>query len=295
MRADAKRLDAGYLFHMVWNQRFRFLGEKAMQGAAGQKRVSTEFLKKFEIPVPPMMEQKRIAVILDKADAIRRKRQQAIELADQFLNSVFMDMFGDPVTNPKGWDKSTIENLSERVTKGESPKWQGFEYQVDGVRFVTSENVLWGKLDKRRKYIPEEFHRKLSRSALRSNDLLINLVGASVGRACLVSDDGLPANINQAVSVTTFDQSRIIPEIALRQILNSGMQRELLGNVVDAARANISLKNIRELVLIVPPRPVQERYFAIAAKTKRLFDLQNSNLSLPLLESLIQKAFSGEL
>lgn len=57
----------------------------------------------FEIPLPPLPEQKRIAAILDKADAIRRKRQQAIQLADDFLRAVFLDMFGDPVTNPKGW------------------------------------------------------------------------------------------------------------------------------------------------------------------------------------------------
>ncbi|HNJ85088.1 MAG TPA: restriction endonuclease subunit S, partial [Agitococcus sp.] len=57
----------------------------------------------LEIPLPPLAEQKRIAAILDKADAIRRKRQQAIKLADEFLRSVFLDMFGDPVSNPKGW------------------------------------------------------------------------------------------------------------------------------------------------------------------------------------------------
>ncbi|WP_425375596.1 restriction endonuclease subunit S [Pseudomonas aeruginosa] len=60
-------------------------------------------LKSWEIPLPPLPEQKRIAAILDKADSIRRKRQQAIQLADDFLRSVFLDMFGDPVTNPKGW------------------------------------------------------------------------------------------------------------------------------------------------------------------------------------------------
>ena len=64
--------------------------------------------KSFKIPLPPIEEQKRIAAILDKADAIRQKRQQAIALADQFLRSVFLDMFGDPVTNPKGWDKKPL-------------------------------------------------------------------------------------------------------------------------------------------------------------------------------------------
>ncbi|HCH5600946.1 TPA: restriction endonuclease subunit S [Vibrio parahaemolyticus] len=96
LRANMDKLDPTYLFYMVWNDAFRFIGTNAMAGAAGQKRVGTPFLKQLEIPLPPLAEQKRIAAILDKADAIRQKRKQAIELADEFLRSVFLDMFGDP-------------------------------------------------------------------------------------------------------------------------------------------------------------------------------------------------------
>jgi Restriction endonuclease S subunits len=73
------------------------------------------------IPLPPLPEQKRISAILDKADAIRRKRQKAIQLADKFLRSVFLDMFGDPVTNPKEWDEYVLKDIAEirsGVTKG---------------------------------------------------------------------------------------------------------------------------------------------------------------------------------
>lgn len=104
IRPDTESLDSLYLFYLVWSEQFRFLGEKSMSGAAGQKRVGSDFLKGFEIPLPPLPEQKRIAAILDKADAIRRKRQQAIQLADDFLRAVFLDMFGDPNSNPKSVD-----------------------------------------------------------------------------------------------------------------------------------------------------------------------------------------------
>ncbi|HBC3358579.1 TPA: restriction endonuclease subunit S [Vibrio parahaemolyticus] len=96
VRADLEKLDPTYLFYLLWSDAFRFLGTNAMAGAAGQKRVGTPFLKQLEIPLPPLDEQKRIAAILDKADAIRQKRKQAIDLADEFLRSVFLDMFGDP-------------------------------------------------------------------------------------------------------------------------------------------------------------------------------------------------------
>ena len=281
-----------YVYYALLNKMPDFL-KNAVGGA--QPNISQRMIKQTKIPLPPLEEQKRIAAILDKADAIRCKRQQAIKLTDQFLRSVFLDMFGDPVTNPKEWEKQSIEHLSTRVTKGESPKWQGFDYQDQGVRFVTSENVLWGKLDDRKKYIPEGFHAKLSRSALKEDDLLINLVGASVGRTCLVPKDGVPANINQAVAVTTLVETKIIPEFLLTQILTESIQRELLGNVVDAARANISLKNIRELTVIVPPVEEQRKYLKAVEKVATLNDKYQEANELLLFESLTQQAFSGEL
>ncbi|MBE0435454.1 MAG: restriction endonuclease subunit S, partial [Methylomicrobium sp.] len=90
VRPDVEQLDGKYLFYLLWNPALRFVGERNMTGSAGQKRVPADFLKRVEIPLPPLPEQKRIAAILDKADAIRRKRQQAIQLADEFLRSVFL-------------------------------------------------------------------------------------------------------------------------------------------------------------------------------------------------------------
>lgn len=285
-------VDGLYLYYCMKHSSQRL---QALGNGATFKEVSKKIVEEFEIPLPPLPEQKRIAAILDKADSVRRKRQQAIQLADDFLRAVFLDMFGDPVTNPKGWEVDALEQLSTRVTKGESPKWQGFEYGSEGVRFITSENVLWGSLDERMKYIPLEFHQKLKRSQVQEGDLLINLVGASVGRACLAELNGVPANINQAVSVTTLDHSRLLPEIALYQLLVPSMQRVLLGNVVDAARANISLADIRDLQMLVPPTDVQLAFLKVLGKVKKYIAVNSSFSGLNLFESLSHNAFSGQL
>ncbi|WP_219599931.1 restriction endonuclease subunit S, partial [Vibrio parahaemolyticus] len=92
---------------------------QAYENGAAQPNLSATDLKNFEIPLPPLAEQKRIAAILDKADAIRQKRKQAIELADEFLRSVFLDMFGDPVTNPKGWEVEKFGNVGS-LDRGKS-------------------------------------------------------------------------------------------------------------------------------------------------------------------------------
>lgn len=101
LRANGLTLDSKYLYYWVRTNTFI---DEMMKNATGANypAVSDKIIKDSKIPLPPLAEQKRIAAILDKADAIRRKRQQAIKLADEFLRSVFLDMFGDPVTNPKG-------------------------------------------------------------------------------------------------------------------------------------------------------------------------------------------------
>ncbi|HVJ78254.1 MAG TPA: restriction endonuclease subunit S [Hyphomicrobium sp.] len=94
-----KDVDASYLFHLIWNSKFREVGAKNMTGSAGQKRVPVDFLRRLEIPLPPLDEQRRIAAILDKADTVRRKRKRTLELLDGLAQAIFWDMFGDPLEN----------------------------------------------------------------------------------------------------------------------------------------------------------------------------------------------------
>jgi type I restriction enzyme S subunit len=96
-------IDGRYLFYAVWNQHFRAVGARNMTGTAGQKRLPPRFVSDYKIALPALPEQRRIAAILDKADGLRRKRQQSLAMTDEFLRAAFLEMFGDPVTNPKGW------------------------------------------------------------------------------------------------------------------------------------------------------------------------------------------------
>jgi len=109
-------LDKNYLWYFIKANKEQL----ASKGTGSTfKQVSRVIISDWEIPLPPLDEQKRIAAILDKADAIHRKRQQAIKLADDFLRSVFLDMFGDPVTNPKNWDVGHFSEISTLNPKAE--------------------------------------------------------------------------------------------------------------------------------------------------------------------------------
>jgi type I restriction enzyme S subunit len=113
-------LDGGFLFYLIWNPAFRFKAEARMTGSAGQ-RVPADFLKDLEFYCPPLDEQRRIAAILDKADAIRRKRQQALALADDVLRSAFLEMFGDIRAKKTKFSLQSIRGLV-KASSGKSSK-----------------------------------------------------------------------------------------------------------------------------------------------------------------------------
>jgi type I restriction enzyme S subunit len=292
-----QNLDGAYLFHLLRAPFVRKAGEMKMKGAAGQRRVPADFFAQLQIPLPPLAEQKRIAAILDAADNLRGKRRETIAQLDSLLQSTFLDMFGDPVTNPKGWEKILLGSKAKRITKGQSPNWQGFNYQKDGVLFVTSENVREGHLDiSTPKFIPPEFHAKLRGSQLQSGDLLINLVGASIGRSCIFKDFIGAANVNQAVGVVTLNEP-ILANYILQLLQTKQGQSFLTGRIVEAARANISLTDLRQMSLPLPPLSLQQKFATIVESVEQQKTRMRAHLAEldALFASLQSRAFNGEL
>lgn len=258
-----------------------------------------KYVKSLLFPVPPMEIQEKIVKVLDQAQALIDKRREQIEALDQLIESIFYTMFGDPVSNEKGWEVKELGELSSLVTKGSSPNWQGIEYVTDDsqVLFVTSENVREGYLDlSKRKYLQNEFNEKQKRSILKKGDFLINIVGASIGRACMF-DIETKANINQAVSLVRL-KNECINEKYLLFFLNSKSALLQYDNMkVSVARANLSLQNIKDLEILNPPIQFQNQF----AEKVQVIEKQKEVLeeSLKLLEenykSIMEKAFKGQL
>ena len=169
-------------------------------------------------------------------------------------------------------NKIRLEELSALITKGSSPKWQGIDYVDDGVLFVTSENVREGFIDiSNPKYLEEKVNIKQPRSILKRGDVLINIVGASIGRAAIYDYDFL-ANINQAVSlVRPNDKINIIYLITFLNTENAMMQYK--NNAKGGARDNLSLKNISDLIIPFPDAKEQNEF----ADFVRLIDKSKFN------------------
>jgi type I restriction enzyme, S subunit len=179
-----------------------------------------------------------------------------------------------PYELPKGWEWVRLENLTSVITKGSSPNWQGVNYtdSINGVLFITSENVDNYKLKlNNKKYVEKKFNEIEPRSILQKNDILMNIVGASIGRVAYYSFDEV-ANINQAVClIRLLKQDMFVDLIYLLYFLNSNTCISYMFNKqVDNARANLSMGNISKFPIPIPPLAEQKR---IVAKVDELMAL----------------------
>ena len=295
IRPDTESLDSLYLFYLVWSEKFRFLGEKSMSGAAGQKRVGSDFLKGFEIPLPPLPEQKRIAAILDKADAIRRKRQQAIQLADDFLRAVFLDMFGDPVTNPKGFPVGTIRDLVDTANYGSSAKASETEGEFPMLRMG---NITYsGAIDfSGLKYV-DLSKKDQPKYLVEKGDLLFNRTNSKelVGKTAVYDRDDVAAIAGYLIRVRMNEKGN---SYYVSGYLNSTHGKSTLQSMCKSivGMANINAQEMQNIQILLPPIEIQNKYAAIFQTTKQRLRSQSQsegNLA-DLFSALSQKAFRGE-
>lgn len=292
MLPDPSRLDRTYLAHYLRSNKFvNWVSEQVV--GAKMPRVSMKVFWDHEIPLPPLAEQKRIAAILDKADALRRKRQQAIDLADQFLRSVFLDMFGDPVTNPKGWLTRPLKDMS-RVVTGNTPSRQEPENYGLSIEWIKSDNINTPDhyLTKAEEFLSDAGLKK-GRS-VPSGSVLITCIAGSpqcIGNAAIADRE---VSFNQQINA-------LVPEgEATTEYLYSValFGKKLIQSIsTNAMKGMVSKGNLEKLLVPAPPLELQEKYSEIFKDflTKRKRQVTSLSQSESLFLSLSQQAFSGQL
>jgi len=284
LEAKIENVDTRFLFYY-----FKQLNIES----AGYSR-HYKFLKETYIPLPPLEEQKCIAAILDKADALRQKRKQAIDLADEFLRSVFLDMFGDPVTNPKGWEIKELSELTSKVTDGthKTPT-----YIESGVPFLSAKNIKPDGLNwSDTKFISEEEHRSLvKRCNPEIGDILLTKSG-SLGTPAIVHDDR-DFSLFESAALFKLKKELIEPLFILHYLKSEPTKYMLLKSTKGVAIKHLHLTDLRQLKIIYPPVYLREKFVGIANKTAKILSgmkIKNDS-SEDLFKALSQKAFSGQL
>ena len=264
--------------------------------------LTKEKLQQAQIPLPhkngklDLAEQKRIAAILDKADAIRRKLQESLRLSDGFLRSVFLDMFGDPVTNPKEWE--TVE-LQDAVKKGTIVTYgivqAGTEFP-GGVPYIRTGDIVNGviRLNGLRRTDPS-IAKKFERSKVRTGEIVMS-IRATVGTTAVVTAALNGANLTQGTARISPGEKTLLPFL-LFYLRSEGVQGWIQKQVKGATFAEITLGRLRELPVLVPPIANQKRFAAAYEKLEKVKAAQQKQLldSSDLFSSLQQRAFRGEL
>lgn len=291
-----EKVDPIFLYYLLKHSKPAFV--KAGSGGA-QPNISGTFLKNFEIPLPPLDEQKRIAAILDKADAVRQKRKQAIDLADEFLRSVFLDMFFDI----SGIGESTVEKLAgERKGSMRTGPFGSqllhSEFTEAGVSVLGIDNAVKNRFEwSKERFISQEKYSDLSRYTVFPGDVLITIMG-TCGRCAVVPED-VPVAINtKHLCCITLDKSKCLPEFLHSYFLYHPIARRYLEkNTKGAIMSGLNMGIIKAMPVPAFPLDIQKKYAEIANQIELSRYKREASQALININfgSISQKAFSGQL
>ena len=294
---NPKCLDIKYLYYFLP----KALKEIERQTAfVTVKHLSTKQIGDIDIPLPPLDEQKRIAAILDKADAIRRKRQQAMELADEFLRAVFLDMFGDPVTNPKGWDEVPLKKLLTNIETGWSPNCEArpAEHGEVGVLKLGAITPCFFSPNEN-KALPSGVQAPLGK-LVHNGDLLFSRKNthALVAACAIVKGVTSPLVFPDLMFRLVPNTEKVLPEY-LWGLLVSPYRKKVqeLASGAAASMPNISQGRLKEIIAPCPAIKIQEQYSSVMNKffsQKKQFEL-GFDLKSELFSSLQHRYFTGKL
>jgi type I restriction enzyme S subunit len=258
-----------------------------------QQNISKSIVEKLEIPLPPLEEQRRIAAILDKADGVRRKRKEAIRLTEELLKSTFLEMFGDPVTNPKGWEIAKLGDFGKILT-GNTPPRSVSENYGDEIEWIKSDNIT----------TPEHFlteaeeklsakGKKIARTVPNGSVLVTCIAGSrsSIGRAALTDREvAFNQQINAVVPNSDVDPYFLYGQLFVAQHLVQAQS-------TDSMKGMVNKSKFSSIEFIKPPSQKQQKFGKWFLGFHRYYMnlISGEEQSENLFNSLLQRAFRGEL
>ena len=279
-------------YYLLWKKKeLENIGVGSTFKAIGKKDI-----EKILIPLPPLDIQKKIATALDTANALIEKRKEQIEKLDLLIKSQFIEMFGDPVTNPKGWEKKQLSKLIVHANNGMARRGN----DIDGDIVLRLVELQDGFLDysKPNRILLSEFEKK--RYLLFKNDFLFARVNGNpdyVGRCAVFHDIGEDVYYNDHIIRVRFDDSQLQGFVST--LLNSQYGKRQMRSKIktSAGQYTISQDGIGAIEIICPPLSLQTQFAKFVEKVeaqkallqKSLADMEQN------YQSFMQKCFKGEI
>lgn len=285
-------VDADYIAHFIKAQSPTIL---QWVRATTADNFPIDNLRKLSVPLPPYREQKRIAEILDKAEALRAKRRAALVQLDTLTQAIFLEMFGDPVQNQKRWPNPTLGGLLTFQQYG--PRFYNESYSLDGTPIVRITDLdEGGNLDFASMPRLKISKGDLAKYELKPGDIIFARTGATVGKVALILEDD-PQCVAGAYFITMRFDRRVHP-LYVRTVLNMASIRDIVARRSrQAAQQNFSGPGLRKLPMPVPPETLQNSFVQRVGAVQQQKRLHQSSLTKldALFASLQQRAFRGEV
>ena len=287
-RVKESKLFYRFLFYWLLTPQCQREIERSYTGSTNQIELSAIRAGNLSIPLPPLEEQKRIAAILDKADRIRRKRQEAIRLTEELGRSIFLDMFGDPVTNPKGWDVNRVIDYCDCIVPARD-KPKSFTGKIP---WITTADLNF--LDET--YISninmglsvDEIKKAKARMIPKGSVLL-----TCVGDLGVTSIAGCDMVVNQQLH--TFQCQKVNNFFLMYSL---PFQKDYMRKrATQTTLPYMNKTSCNSIPIIVPPRELQDKFGDLVSRANKGKELYNDAMqkSENLFNSLLQRAFRGEL
>jgi type I restriction enzyme S subunit len=298
LRPNPAKVDPRYLFHWFASDRTQTTVRSFGQQTTNISNLNVDRCLRLKLRLPALPEQRRIAEILDMADALRVKRRATLAQLDSFTQSVFLDMFGDPATNPKGWPQVPIGDHASKIGSGATPRGGEEAYKAAGITLIRSMNVRDGAfLKDGLAFIDDEQATQLEGVVVEADDVLLNITGASVARVCRAPADVLPARVNQHVAI--IRPTATFNPLFLEQFFLSPSVKERLLKIAraGATREAITKSAIEQFRVIRPPIRVQDQFAAQVEASEQIQLWMCSAVTGidSLFASVQHHAFRGEL
>ena len=303
VRPTSGKLDGRYLHHFLRQARIRVEGERRMTGSGGQRRVPEDFLAHLSIPLPPLPEQRRIAAILDQADALRAKRREALAQLDSLTQSIFIEIFGSngqsPVTvgdrltiHPQGWTWDLLTDVA-RLATGHTPDRKREDYWGGEIPWITLTEIRQfdGKTASTTKERITEAGLKNSSAVLLPTGTVCFSRTASIG---FVTVMGRPMATSQDF-VNWVCGERLHPTYLMHAFLQSRSRLRSLST--GSTHKTIYFPTVEQFRVLVPPLDMQERFATRIQAVESLKANHRAALaeSDALFASLQHRAFAGQL
>ena len=295
---DPTQADIRYLFHSL---RTRVPALLARRVGGAQPNISQGIVRDLDIPLPPLAEQRRIAEVLDRAEALRAKRRAALAQLDSLTQSFFLDLFGDPAS--KGWAMTNIAGIAKTAdgsirTGPFGSQLLHSEFTDSGIAVLGIDNAAtnefrWGE----HRFISEVKYLQLKRYTVYPGDVLITIMG-TCGRCAVVPDD-IPLAINtKHLCCITLDAARCLPVFLHAYFLQHPIARlYLLQTAKGAIMSGLNMGIIKEMPIPLAPIDLQHEFARQVGAVEKLRAAQRTSLAEldALFASLQSCAFKGEL